>query len=539
MTGPATSESGRRLTAGVLAIGAAFVLAFILLRCIHLDADPPRRFGDHTTRELFAEPPAKSHEARSWALFGSFQTNPADNYRFWRSQSPLWVYPLAGFFKVFGVGYPQLRIFSAVYSAMGFGVLLWLAWRYLSSQIAVLFAALMLSDGVYVHYSRVGLLEPAVSTWGALLALALIRSRERPAFIMLALSAFAAAFFTKQAAFCLVPALLLGVFASQWRSPVPSQERRIWLFVSGAFGVALVIACLVYALEADYVRAISYNIQSKLGGTDPLSGRTVKNSEHVWNRLVDGARYAQFLVALPLTGPLALLTVAALGVMAVRQRRFALAELVLAVWFVGACAAVLSLARTGLRFWSLAVLPAALLTAIGTRATVQWAANRLQLPALVPALAAIVVCSQLGLHAQTIRTFIGQPEYAIRDAAAAIEREVGSRRAVIVGQKAPGVVLGTPYLNYYVRNGFNDSPRTLRKLGITHALLGDHRDITRTLLAQAYPNLLSGVQPSVQLELNQATLDLYDVAGRFRKHSAVRRKRGTSPIARAIQPSDD
>jgi hypothetical protein len=519
----------RPLTRRVLVIGAAFVLAFVLLRCMHLDADAPLRFGRYRTVELFAEPPAKSHEARNWALFGSFHVNPADNYQFWRAQSPFWVYPLAGFFECFGVGYPQLRIFSSLYSALGFATLLWLAWRYLASSVAILFGMLMLLDGMYIHYSRVGLLEPAVSAWCAVAILAVVRARTHPAFIMLALSAFAAAFFTKQAAIHLVPALLIGLALSQHGSALEPRRRRKWLLVSAAFAIALLVVCLVHASGTWYTRAFAYNLATHVGGVEPVSGRIIGEGGPVWSRLFERVRYQQVLLSMPLTAPAALCTAIGIAVVSLDRRKLDLPRVVVMLWFIGASAAVMTLARTGIRFWSLAVPPAALLTAIGMQASIEWAAPRVRVPRLVPILTALVVCGQLALHGSTFRKYIARPKYSVRDAARTLERIVGDQRAVIVGSKAPGIVLSTPYLNYYVRTGFNFTRDAIRSLGITHALLLDKSDHTGLRLMQAYPELLNGVVPLLSLKFQGAPMKLYDVAGRFGADETADRTLGMLP----------
>ncbi|HKU44770.1 MAG TPA: hypothetical protein VJR89_41715 [Polyangiales bacterium] len=79
------SWGARRSAALVL----AFTLLFAGLRSVHLDADPTTAFGSRAARELVAEPAAKSHEARNYALFSTYHVNKADDYQFSRAQSPV------------------------------------------------------------------------------------------------------------------------------------------------------------------------------------------------------------------------------------------------------------------------------------------------------------------------------------------------------------------------------------------------------------------------------------------------------------------
>ena len=73
----------------------ALTLLFIGLRCWMLTADAPLSVLGRDARELFAEPAAKSHEARNWAVFGAFKVSPVDDYQFWRAQSPATSEPAA------------------------------------------------------------------------------------------------------------------------------------------------------------------------------------------------------------------------------------------------------------------------------------------------------------------------------------------------------------------------------------------------------------------------------------------------------------
>src|SRR5689334_1556542 len=76
-------------------------LLYVVARLVWLEADPPLFLpAGQPGRDIVVEPIAKATEARSYALFGRWSANAADNYQFWRLQAPAWVYPLAGWLKL-------------------------------------------------------------------------------------------------------------------------------------------------------------------------------------------------------------------------------------------------------------------------------------------------------------------------------------------------------------------------------------------------------------------------------------------------------
>ncbi|MET0385165.1 MAG: hypothetical protein ABW321_04360, partial [Polyangiales bacterium] len=297
------------------------VVVFIGVRCIALGADPPQGVLGYEARELFVEPPAKSQEARNYALFGAFKTSPADEYQFWRAQSPLWVYPLAVFFKLFGVDYPQLRVFSTLYVALGvFALLLMAAGRVRTPTLAFIGATVAV-DAVYLHTSRIGILEPTVSSWLTLSMLALLLAETHGLWLVVAHAAFVLAFFTKQAALFAVPVIavasivrLRAMFGGE-----PNTRRHGW-WVLGA-GVLLVVVSAIYIVSTDYLRAAVHNFNHVLAGADSGVDR-VTGVGSLRRRLVDPRRYAHCVASMGVTGLIASLTLAALGSSALRQRRW-------------------------------------------------------------------------------------------------------------------------------------------------------------------------------------------------------------------------
>ena len=326
---------------------------FVALRCVALDADPPSSIPGTSSRELFAEPAAKAHEARNYALFGAFKLNPLDNYQFWRAQSPLWVYPLAGYFTAFGVDYPQLRTFSTLYAALGLGLLLWIAADLMRPSVWVFVGLLLALDPLYFHTARVGILEPAVASWLTLSMFALLRAERDARWLCLALVAFVLAFFTKQAAVYCLP--VIGIAGGYLWLRAPGREHFI------------VLAC-------------------------------------------------GLLLGLPVSGPIALVCCAGYAIRMLRRRKLpSFRELVVLGWFVCALGAMAVISRSGLRFWTLAVPPAALLAGLGVEHALRALELRARpvavraLPLATPLLLVLLVSA--GGHAH----YFGHLQHSVRE----------------------------------------------------------------------------------------------------------------------------
>lgn len=105
---------------------AVLVVGLILLgfsasaRLYRLEADPPHQIvPGYTGHTHFRDEPAKAHEARNKAVFGKWKLNDADEYGFWRRQSPVCVYGQYLWFKLFGVSYASARLYVVMYGVAG------------------------------------------------------------------------------------------------------------------------------------------------------------------------------------------------------------------------------------------------------------------------------------------------------------------------------------------------------------------------------------------------------------------------------------
>ncbi len=497
-----------------MVLGGALLFAlFVLVRCLYLDADPPLRIGPHDARELFAEPPAKSHEARNHALFGTFHVNPADDYQFWRVQSPLWVYPLARFFEAFGTSYPTLRVFSTLYAALGLLALMAMAAHFLTERALWFLGLVLVTDSVFFHTSRVGFLEPAVASYSSVAVLCLLLAVHRHiGFLVGAHGAFAAALLTKQAAVVVLPVIVVGTVWALARSPNQDHRTRLWRSLVVAHLVILSSLIAWYVTRDAYYRSVVHNVGHVLLGSDAGRAARWRGVGSLGTRLTDTARYQHFLLSVPVTGPLALLTVAAGMLDLARGRRPSALLWLCSLWFLCALGSMMIVAKSALRFWTVVVPPSALVAAAGLEAALGALERRGVRRAQVAL--ALLWLALLSLNSYGYVRHVWHPRYTVRDGAAALSRHLGKRDASLIGLVAPGLVLATPYKNYYVRGSFNNGATKLASLGITHMLVLT-RDPATQIATRAFPGLLRGVRPVLKLTVRGQRLRLFDVHDRW------------------------
>lgn len=496
---------------------AALTILFIGLRCVLLTADAPLDVLGRDARELFAEPPAKSHEARNWAMFGAFKISPVDDYQFWRAQSPVWVYPLALFFRVFGTDYPQLRIFSTLYAAFGFVLLLAIAARFMRASTWCFVGLALALDPLYFHTARVGFIEPAVATWVTLAVFALLLAERDLRWLVVAQVACALAVFTKQAGLFAAPLLAFSTIYLGLRADRTSASVRRQLWIVSLSALLIAAASIVYIASSDYTRAIAYNYRHVLLGAQAPRQHRYRGVSSLLFRLYDPERYVHFIGAMPVTGPIALITVLYFGIRTLRtKRRPAYAELIVFGWLACALIAMEVIAKSQLRYWTIVIPPAAVIAGIG----IEWARKALatRRAALGPLPLAVPLVALFALSAYGHIEYVRHAVHTVRDGALRIEQQVGDRPATIVGFPSPGIVLGTPYRNFYVRGGFNATRDQLRALEITHFLFrSDRRDRTREIVSQASPELLRALHAELALTVRDEPLQLFEV-----EHSGLR-----------------
>jgi hypothetical protein len=366
-------------------------------------------------------------------------------------------------------------------------------------------------DPAYFHTARVGILEPAVSSWIALSILGLLLAKDDLRWLMLANSAFVLALFTKQAAVYALPVVLWASYA-RLRGAARSQSDRGRRRIVLTHALTLVLSSGLYVALTDYGRSVGHNIDHVLLGFDELPQYRVHDLASVLSRLYDEERYANFLASVPISGPLALATVGGYALHAWRRKRFpSYAELVLLSWFACSFAAMVVVARSTLRVGTVVVPPAALVAGLGLARAYEWSLPRW--PRCAGAVRVLPTVALLAYCAWGQFALLGSPQYTIRDAADIIEARIGAREATIVGLASPGVVLGTPYRNFYVRRHFNTTRRQLTALGITHCLFLDQGDRSRRRIGTRFPELLGQLRAVASFPVRDEAVTLFERKG--------------------------
>lgn len=456
------------------ALAAVLLILFVAIRCIHLTADSPTELPNHHEgwSELIEEGPAKAHEARNQALFGTWKTNPVDNYQFWRAQSPVWVYPLSWFFEAFGVGYAQLRAFSISTAAIAVIGLVWIAARRLRGWPVAVAGLLLSGNYYYIFYARVGLLEPTLNSFLVLSMLFLLLAFEMPLWLCAAQAALVLAFLTKQTALVLLPLFAIGMV---WA--VVRDRRRggpPWRRALPFLTLALVIGGLVFYVSREaYWRTVVWNFGHML--LDDTQVRDVEISRmatgevvarlFAWRRWRDG-----FFLLMPVAAPLALVALGRMAARLVTHRTLSEWDVLVALWFLSVLGSLQLTPLTDLRYSMVLVPPASLLAALGLDALLDYA-TRIRWVGARSAVVAALLIALLLTHGYWFIDWASRPTYVLTDTNEEIEARVGKRHAVVIGRWAMPLVFETPYESYYVKERFNVSREALKQLRITHLLV--------------------------------------------------------------------
>ncbi len=487
------------------------VLLYLAPRLSGLDADPPREIAMGSLgAELMVEPPAKAHEARNWALFGSFKINDADNYQFWRAQSPAWVYPLALSFKTFGVSYATLRTTATAFGLLGRLGMVLLAHRRFGALGAVLAAVLFGTEQFGIFFGRSGILEPVVAAWCVLGLCFLDRAFERVAWLAPAAIALVVALATKLAALPAVPVFVVFGAVALFRGEGSARKARVRWLALGA--LVLVVAALgVYAASPSYTRTLAWNFQhmlfAKEGGIElDLDALDEEEMGADFDQVQKRLFRMSWMFPFTLAG-----TTLELGRQAylAARRRTDLRELMLVAYFLSFAVGVLVPRFSGIRFLTLLAVPMALLTIQFVAAATARLAERMPLVGRVFPVAFAVSFAGYGLgtwaYARSHMT------YEIRTAAALLREHIGDRpNAVVIGLWSAPIVLETPYKHYYVKSHFNATAEALHDLAPTHTALLEG-DYTRTILRREWPEAIEQGKTLATFSLRDKPMTLAEI----------------------------
>jgi 4-amino-4-deoxy-L-arabinose transferase-like glycosyltransferase len=472
-----------------IALFLALVVLFLLLRLTRVEADPPIVHPDgRQAYELRVEGIAKAHEARNAAAFGSFQTNPVDNYQFWRAQSPVWVYPLSWFFKVFGVGYAQLRTFSVLGSLLGLVGLVAFASLRLGPTWAALAGLIALLNSYEIFFARSALLEPTVNSWMTLTALCCVLAFRQHYWAIAAQVCLVATILTKQTGLVLVPL----VFGATVLSVVSAHRRgAAWSWAALASFVVAAGSLFAYSRTPAYMRALSWNWghivlrKTQVKEVDVSELRPMALAE----RFLDTDRL-KILTLYVFPGAFLFVLIALVFAIfrARRERRPTPWDAVLFAWLLSALGAVMVTEQLERRFFLIVLPPLALIAASALHDLYELLRTRGQAVLLSYAATALVVGSILLTHGKWYLKWYREPTYVTRDTNAWVRQKIGERPAVLVGFWAGPFVFDTPFVYYYVKEYFNTERRAIKQLGITHVLYREPRGMTESVLDRRFPN---------------------------------------------------
>ena len=496
-------------------IFVAAAVLFIAIRLVHLNADPPSSLpnGHPEASELVVEGPAKAHEARNKALFGDWKAHPANEYQFWRIQSPVWVYPLSWAFRAFGVGYAQLRVFSILTAALGLlGVLLIAARR--NRGVPLLFAGLLLSlNYYYVFYSRAGLLEPLLNGFLALTAFFLLLAIEAPLWLIAAQVALVLALLTKQTALVMLPVFLIGHVLAFHRA---RRSKRPWWSWALPISTLVVFATAlgIYVTSDAYWSVLVSNLGHALFDDVWVSRIELSRAPigEIFARAFDWPRWRDgFFLLLPVAAPLILVELWRIGRRLVVARRLDGWDAIVSLWFFSVLAMLQITPLTSLRYYVILVVPGVLLAAGGLALILQWASRWHRGPTAV---AVATLAAVMLTHGRWWNDWARSPSHVLGDTNQDIVSQIGDREAAIIGAWAAPLAFETPYKTYYVKHRFNTSREALMALEVTHFLVrhrGDpfdwfsRDDWTFWTVRHLFPDAVADGEPLAQYRLWDGT----------------------------------
>ncbi|MFO7563827.1 MAG: hypothetical protein R6X02_14370 [Enhygromyxa sp.] len=531
---------------------AVLLVVFTGLRLWQLELDAPAVVvPGYSGQAHFRDEPAKAHEARNKAKWDRWSLSDADDYGFWRSQSPTWVWGEYYWFRAFGVGLVQARSFVVVQTIIALALLMWLALIRHGLPAAVATGLLLGLNWAYLVYSRLALMEGALICWLLVATIMLSQLERNPAraglWSMSATASMLIACMIKQTGLLLVPAfavalLLLGLRAAgvvgaiddrdaAWRVRLGARLRRREAQASVLAIAVLAVALGLLVFNPDYQDRLEFNAAhfTVAAHDQPILKRAART-------LVRGLFGARIQLMFNRLAPLALwlATVELARQLIVLGRRWRARkrgepaprargllegpvdtiDLWMLAWAILALLANLASPHRAIRFQLILVPPAAWLAgALVSRAWLhQW-------PSLVwtrGVRAGLVMLALLGttLTGMRFTEWMRSEQASAASIGAELEDLIGEREAVVIGEFAAQAVFETEYQHFYVRpNQFNFTPEILRALAITHVITADPKhDRIVKLLKKEVPDLLDDWRKLGTIEFRGQTLEVWELA---------------------------
>jgi hypothetical protein len=529
---------------------AGLLVLFTSLRVWRLDLDAPSTVErGYSGQAQYRDEPAKAHEARNKAKWGAWSLSEADDYGFWRAQSPAWVWGEYAWFRAFGVGLIQARAYVVVQTVLALALLMWLAMIRHGLPAAVATGLLLGLNWSYLVYSRLALMEGALICWLLVATVMLSQIERNPArtglWSLLATLAMLIASTIKQTGLLLVPAfaiamILLGLRAAgdaarlddadaRWPERLRARLRRREAQITLVCVATLAGALGLVVFSPEYQQRLEFN----------AAHFTVAREQSVWAQAAQTLARGLFSVRLQLMftrlGPLILwlatFEVARQLQIWARQRRArrrgdpapeakgSLAQamdsidLWMLAWLVLGLLANLASPHRVIRFQLIMLPPGAWLAGalLGRIWDHAWPSR-----AWTRAVRAGVVALGLLGSSVTLARMVAWVETGEATAAeigSELEALIGPREAVVVGEFAAQAVFETDYKHFYVRpNQFNYKREILLVLGITHVIVEDpETDRTLALLEREVPELLVGKRMLGTVRFRGADLQVWEL----------------------------
>ncbi len=517
---------GRGAKIGIMLL-VVFILAGGGIKFLRIDADAPQVFpngfgSDATVKDEAA----KSYEARNRTLFDAWSLSEKDDYRYWRTVSPVWSYMVWLWLEAFGVSYFSLRVFSIVWSAVS-GLLVFLLLRRSHGEPAGLAAAFFFSFNFYLLiYGRLGLMETALNGVLILTALIIVRSMDRPGLFFIAPLAFLASCLIKQTAFYFAPLVVFG-FILAFRGRLSGGGWKSLAFILGLVSIAVAAVVLVYLYSLpEYKLRSVLNLRHALDYGQYRYGMIIRT--HITRKALlfsvspEGVLKG-YIMMMPVAGALAALEIITFIYLALSGRRktggFRIdrTEAIIIFWFILARATLAFTPHLFVRFYLIQFPPACLLAGIFMKRILEpeseRARQRHSYTERLSAYAAILALA-LALNIVPYVRWLSTASCDIGEGVAEMRRAIGELPAVIIGEWAAPLCLETPYKSYYVKNIFNRRPDQLASFGVTHILFEDPGvDTAAISYREAFPGSFEARREISTIELFGRTLHLCEVRG--------------------------
>lgn len=495
-------------------IAVVLVALFVAIGLMFINADPPVTLPNHTDPTvLFSDPPAKSYEARTWALFDRWVTSPADNYQFWRTQSPVWVYPLALYYRVFGATYATLHVYSILVAAAALAVFLAVAARKLRGFPFLAAGALLAFNYYHFLIARSGLIEPLENLFVILTVYFLLLSRRHLAWLMAAEVAIVLAFLTKQSGLFLLP-LVIGVgvlrYFAELRSPRRDGGVPRWLLriAPVALFVVLCAGLAWYVRRPDYVRTIGWNYYHMVRNKDPNVGSSPLLD--VLKRAFSTGTWTRgYLELFPVAGALALGELLHVIVRTVRRRATEW-EIVASLWLAAAIGVLLITPHLIIHYRLILFPPVAVMAGAALASLRRLRPLRIR-PRTSRTLLALAVCAEVAVHAVWYGRWASGRTYELASAQRIIQQQVGDRDAVFAGSWAGPLIFGTEYQWYYIKVIFNMRRAAIKSFGITHMLELEHGDLSGARILELFETEVERRQMLDRMRVRGSNVTLYSL----------------------------